>query len=68
MSEELKPSGPVCPHCNSSPMGLNVRDMVFPNGLVVLLAWCATPECQKLITASFLGKTASNGPRIVRPD
>ena len=71
MAEEPKRETPppagdfsiVCPHCGVDPVTVQVRNLNFPNGIVLLLAACANPECRKLLGVSFAGLAQ---PQIVR--
>lgn len=47
------PHAPRCPHCGSDPLRVNAKNVILPEGTVILLVWCAAPECRKTITASF---------------
>ena len=48
-------SNPICPYCGQDPVAVNIRNLSFPNGMVVLLASCANQNCRKVYSAAFLG-------------
>lgn len=54
---------PVCPHCGADPITVNLRDLVFPPALVILLASCA--GCRKVLGVSFHRELP---PRIIAAD
>ena len=56
---------PICPYCETDPIQVNVRQLAFGNGIVVLLACCGNKECRKVISASFMGMAQ---PKIVTPN
>jgi len=51
----------VCPWCEADPVTVNVRNLNFPNGIVLLLASCG--GCRKILGVSFAGIAP---PQIVR--
>lgn len=58
------PAQPKCPHCGSQPMTLGVKELTFPNGIVILMVWCANPDCMTVLSASYRGNAL---PRIMTP-
>ena len=48
-------SSPICPYCGQDPVAVNIRNLSFPNGMVVLLASCANRNCRKVYSATFSG-------------
>lgn len=49
--DELKP---LCPHCGAENPNLTGRDILYPNGTLALLVFCA--ECRTIISVSFAGR------------
>ncbi len=64
--EEIKKQNPVCPYCLADPLVFTIRDIQFGNGVVAMIAFCATPECRKLFSVSF--KSGPPTTRLVLPN
>jgi hypothetical protein len=55
------PNSPVCPYCGADPIQLQIKAIVTPDRLTLVLVTCANIDCRKVVPVNV--RTPSNvGP------